>query len=373
MASFVRIFVKSAVALCVLFAVAFAQPKPKAAVYIMGNPEGRNVLRAAVNTFLVKSGKYQMIAVDAIDVVAQEQKRQMSGAVSDRDIAALGRDAGAEYVCVVERSELDGFSYVTTRMVNVQSKVAELADMVELPIGGKIIDLIQWQIGSMLGMQVGPRPTGTQRSREEVLADIQRLEQQKRDGTNMSSNIASGGGLRFTDARDGKVYRTVTIGGKTWMAENLNYPTSNGSWCWGDRPDSCTKYGRLYDWNVAQTVCPSGWHLPSRDEWGILTKTVGGTGDYGDGGTAGKKLKSKNGWYENHNGTDDFGFAGLSGGVRRPWGSLNTSGDSGNWWTATESGSNTAYHRYMNESHDRVGEYGGDVKGNGFSVRCVKN
>jgi len=159
MSSFVRSFVKSTLALCVLCAVALAQPKPKAAVYIMGNPEGRDALRSAVNTFLIKSGKYQMIAVDAIDVVAQEQRRQMSGAVSDGDIAALGRDAGAQYVCVVQRSELDGVSYVATRMVSVQSKVAELADIVELPPGGKVIDIIQWQIGSMLGMAVGPRPT----------------------------------------------------------------------------------------------------------------------------------------------------------------------------------------------------------------------
>ncbi|MDR2591913.1 MAG: penicillin-binding protein activator LpoB [Chitinispirillales bacterium] len=158
MTALLRSFVKCAVALCVLSAAAFGQSKPKAAVYIMGNPEGRDAIRSAVNTSLIKSGKYQMIAVDAIDLVAQEQKRQMSGSVSDGDIAALGRDAGAEYVCVVQRSELDGTSYVATRMVSVQSKVAEFADMVELPPGGKIIDIIQWQIGSMLGMPVGPRP-----------------------------------------------------------------------------------------------------------------------------------------------------------------------------------------------------------------------
>jgi hypothetical protein len=158
MTPLVKTVATCALALCVLCGFAFAQPKPKAAVYIMGNPEGRDAIRSAVNTFLVKSGKYQMIAVDAIDVVAQEQRRQMSGAVSDGDIAALGRDAGAQYVCVVQRSELDGISYVATRMVSVQSKVAELADMTELPRGGKIIDMIQWQIGSMLGMPVGPRP-----------------------------------------------------------------------------------------------------------------------------------------------------------------------------------------------------------------------
>jgi hypothetical protein len=161
MASLVKTLAKCTIALSVLCVAAFAQPKPKAAVYIMGNPEGRDAIRAAVNTFLIKSGKYRMIAVDAIDVVAQEQMRQLSGAVSDSDIAALGRDAGAQYVCVVERSELDGVSYVATRMVSVQSKVAELADIVELPYGGKIIDIIQWQIGSMLGMAVGPRPAGS--------------------------------------------------------------------------------------------------------------------------------------------------------------------------------------------------------------------
>jgi len=156
-----KIIAKIIFAIGVLCLFAFAQAKPKVAVYIMGNPEGRDALRMAVNNFLIKSQKYQMIAVDAIDVIAKEQNRQMSGSVSDSDIASLGKDAGAEYVCVVERTELDGFSYVATRMVSVQSKVAELADMTELPRGGKIIDVIEWQIGSMLGMPVGPRPKAT--------------------------------------------------------------------------------------------------------------------------------------------------------------------------------------------------------------------
>jgi len=137
-----------------LCGIAFAQTtKPKAAVYIKGNPEGRDALRMAVNTFLIKSGKYQMIAVDAIDVVAEEQNRQRSGSVSDEDIALLGRDAGAQYVCVVERSESDGISYVSTSMVNVQSKIADLSEMSELPRGEKIINLIERQINSMLGIK----------------------------------------------------------------------------------------------------------------------------------------------------------------------------------------------------------------------------
>jgi hypothetical protein len=150
---------KITLAIGILCLFAFAQTeKPKAAVYIKGNPEGRDALRMAVNTFLIKSQKYQMIAVDAIDVVAKEQNRQRGGSVSNEDIALLGRDAGAQYVCVVERSESDGISYVSTSMVSVQSKIAELSEMSELPRGERIIDLIERQINTMLGIYTPPEP-----------------------------------------------------------------------------------------------------------------------------------------------------------------------------------------------------------------------
>jgi hypothetical protein len=71
----------------------------------------------------------------------------------------------------------------------------------------------------------------------------------------------------FTDSRDGKIYQTVIFGDQTWMAENLNYETPDGSWCYENDPSSCSKYGRLYDWETAKKVAPIGWHLPSEDEW----------------------------------------------------------------------------------------------------------
>jgi uncharacterized protein (TIGR02145 family) len=196
---------------------------------------------------------------------------------------------------------------------------------------------------------------------------------------------------KFTDSRDNKEYKTATIDGKTWMAENLNFtPTSGNSWCYGDDESNCETYGRLYDWATAmgintafnntswtggdsnrQGVCPVGWHLPSRAEWGELAIAAGGTGINGTDGTAGKALKSTIGWNSNGNGIDDYSFSALPGGYY-DGGSFNDAGNYGSWWTATEYSSGNAYNRGMYYYRDDVDEYG-NYKSYGFSVRCVED
>ncbi len=167
----------------------------------------------------------------------------------------------------------------------------------------------------------------------------------------------------FTDSRDGYKYKTVKIGGKTWMAQNLNYQTGN-SWCYDDDNSNCDKYGRLYDWTTAKTACPKGWRLPSREDWNALVTAAGGN-------VAGKALKSTSGWNKNGNGTDEFGFSALPGGFRYYTGS--TFGDAGNygyWWTATGDSGGYAYDRNVYYGSDYVGE-DGSIRGVGLSVRCV--
>ena len=108
----------------------------------------------------------------------------------------------------------------------------------------------------------------------------------------------------FKDERDGKTYKAIQIGLQKWMAENLNYETT-GSSCADGVASNCVQYGRLYTWDDAQKVCPSGWYLPSKSEFEVLLDAVGGR--Y----VAGKKLKSTTGWSSNGNGTDEYGFSAL--------------------------------------------------------------
>jgi len=163
----------------------------------------------------------------------------------------------------------------------------------------------------------------------------------------------------FTDSRNGQTYRTVKIGNKTWMAQNLNFETEN-SWCYDNNSANCSKYGRLYTWDAAMRACPSGWRLPTGEDWNDLVEFAGGKN------IAGKKLKSKTDW----NGTDDFGFSALPGGHRSTLGSFDFVGGSGYWWSATELGSGRAYNRDMGSGDESVVEHWYH-KSYGFSVRCV--
>ena len=187
-----------------------------------------------------------------------------------------------------------------------------------------------------------------------------------------SENISAGSvydatAKTLTDLRDGKTYKTVTIGDQTWMAENLNYETEN-SYCYDDDPSNCSKYGRLYTWAAAKTVCPSGWHLPSTTEWKTLFTAVGGSS------TAGAKLKSQTGWtaYDGITNEDSFGFSALPAGSRNYYGDFNLEGYSAYFWSSTEDNSLYAYFMrlYYNYDYANLRYYNNRY---GFSVRCLKD
>jgi len=86
----------------------------------------------------------------------------------------------------------------------------------------------------------------------------------------------------FTDSRDGKVYKTVKIGNKVWMAQNFAYKPSTGNcWYYNENKQFADKYeqGYMYDWKTAKQIAPKGWHLPTLEEATALLNHYGGPGE----------------------------------------------------------------------------------------------
>jgi len=173
----------------------------------------------------------------------------------------------------------------------------------------------------------------------------------------------------MTDSRDGQTYKTTTIGPQTWMAENLNYETAD-SYCYKDSTEYCEKYGRLYTWAAAMVACPSGWRLPTRDEFETLISVSGGLLK------AGKVLRSTSGWpmlkWDGYLiSTDDYSFSALPAGTRFSDGSYGYEGIVVDFWSSTEDNSHDAYYMNISSVNDCVGlDY--TNKGSGSSVRCIK-
>ena len=187
--------------------------------------------------------------------------------------------------------------------------------------------------------------------------------------------VSNGGGTgTFTDPRDGQVYNIVDIGSQTWFAENLNYETTD-SWWYDNSSANGDIYGRLYTWEAALTACPTGWHLPSDDEWKIMEIGLGMSSSEASsagwrGTDEGKKMKSTSGWFNNGNGTNSSGFDALPGGYFIS-GTFSRVGEQGFWWS-TKTTMASAWKRSLSYDYDQVNRYYLDQT-SGFSVRCIKD
>ena len=99
-------------------------------------------------------------------------------------------------------------------------------------------------------------------------------------------------GSFLTDV-EGREYKTVRIGGQIWMAENMKTSKATDglnvkSYFPDNDKNNFEKYGRLYTWNVARSLCPQGWRLPTDNDWEILRNYLGSH--------AGAKLKDTLSW-----------------------------------------------------------------------------
>ena len=204
---------------------------------------------------------------------------------------------------------------------------------------------------------------------------------------------------------EGQVYKTIQIFSQCWIKENLNVGTmipgtqnmvNNGiieKYCFNNLPDSCTKYGGLYQWDEmmqyttqpgVQGICPPDWHLPTDEDWKILEGALDSYYPIGDnvwdsrglrGFDVGKNLKTTSGWMNNGNGTDLFGFSALPASYRILTGGFDLTGYEGVWWISTESRSDYAWYRNLWFSSSKAGRFDDSYsyKDYGFSVRCLRN
>ncbi len=173
----------------------------------------------------------------------------------------------------------------------------------------------------------------------------------------------------FTDPRDGKSYDVVQIGSQTWMAENLNYE-AEGSACPEGDNRNCSKYGRLYTWEVARSVCPEGWRLPDSSDFEALIASAGGAE------VAGGALKSTSGWFKKGNGSDDYGFKALPAGYRLGGsesapGKFDGIGGYAHLWSASETPDGLAHYLFLDFS-TKAAKLSAFGKDEARSVRCVR-
>jgi uncharacterized protein (TIGR02145 family) len=209
---------------------------------------------------------------------------------------------------------------------------------------------------------------------------------------------------------DGNIYKTVTIGTQTWMAENLRVThyrdgsaisnvTSNSAWVslstgaycdYNNLPSNSTTFGRLYNWyavNDSRNIAPLGYHVATDSEWTILENYLISNGFNYDlsltGNKVAKSLAANTNWLASTNigaignnllTNNASGFKALPGGFRYYVDGSFRDGLNyrGYWWMASENNTTTAWYRILdnswNYSYRNI-----DLKPLGFSVRCVKD
>lgn len=208
---------------------------------------------------------------------------------------------------------------------------------------------------------------------------------------------AGAGSQTFIDSRDGNTYKWIQLGNQIWMAQNLAWlpevsPSGSGSlvgpyyyvydYNGFDVENAKSlynydKYGVLYNWEAATNACPTGWHLPTDEEWIILEETLGMDPQdaikdrFRYSGDVGKKLRSQGGWFNNEYNNLNTGFDAFPAGYRNRGGSYKYIGNYTAFWTQSQ---NEFYAMYRGLYYFNDGVYRDYFyKSGGFSVRCIKN
>ena len=196
---------------------------------------------------------------------------------------------------------------------------------------------------------------------------------------------------RCSQAPENEENKEIVIGNQVWMSKNLNVSTfRNGdeipharsnkewekasdnkqpAWCfYGNDSIKGKKVGKLYNWYAVydpRGIAPPGYHVPSNDEWEVLSDFLGNE-------KVGDKLKMNGGWSGNGNGTNEFSFSAHPGGYRGYNGAFHDFGKYGYWWCSSDEHEKFAWFRFLYYASDGL-KSGSNFKERGMSVRCIKD
>jgi uncharacterized protein (TIGR02145 family) len=183
--------------------------------------------------------------------------------------------------------------------------------------------------------------------------------------------------------------QTVRIGEQEWQITNLDIEHfRNGdpipkaqsleewakawidkkpAWCY--HPNAIEGiHGKLYNWYAVidpRGLAPKGYHIPSNLEWENLVNYLGRE-------NVGYKLKNSSGWRNNGNGSNQSGFSGFASGFRSNQNFFEPLGWNGYWWSTTEKNESEAYYFELSSSGSGWINFWSS-KGNGLSIRCIKD
>ena len=181
----------------------------------------------------------------------------------------------------------------------------------------------------------------------------------------------------FTDV-EGNIYKIKKIGKNYWMTENFKAAkNANGqnlqeAYAYNNDNNNSTDYGRLYTWSAAVQATPTGWHLPTQEEWEELINSNGGAD------IAGENLKESGTihWNSPNTGaTNSSGFTAIAGGFRGPDGVYYDLGKHGSYWGLANNAQDPYCVYIYNTSANVISEVSPIDKTSGiaFAVRYVKD
>lgn len=289
---------------------------------------------------------YTILERKYLDRVLEEQRLGMSGLVFQNSAVDAGRLQGSQGVVFCSVGCIQSREIINIKLVDCQEGVQQWnASGVNADIFKLLSTILEELDNAPAQLELKAQQEEIERQKRE---EAEALAAQEAD----SAQDANDKAFDCYDLRHaGYTYELVRIGDDCWFAENLrsdqyangalivrvtgakewkSWSKSNdsftGAYCLHEQPGKSDSFGYLYNVHAVHStygICPSGWIVPSANDWGALNWHLGGER------VAGGKLKS-----ESMDGNNSSGFTALPAGIKSSSGEMEELDFAGYWWAA---------------------------------------